>query len=332
MKQLSAILVCSCHLYVALAGIKSRLFARGITNMRRGHPGLNATLDAGRDESEDASTNLTLIPLPGCGGKLGKMIYLGWEREFYTFQPCGSQPRAILITIHCLGCTPGHAWDPYLQDAESNGFILIAPQGYNASFNAATYCCGTAMDLGLDDKGFIKSLVNEIDQGRRLPVFATGVSNGGYMASSLAVAFPGWLTGVAAAAGHVYHGLFHGLHGTAVMIMWDEQDVQVRHSGCCRDITKPRCCCGLSETGPPKCTSAQEMFFAWKRANGCTATKSVKDPLGVKGACQSGVGCKYPVEFCMFHHWEHSEWIVFPRILEKKVFNFFLDQLKKNDL
>lgn len=314
-------------MYLALA---SRIFSRGATSMRRGHRALNAThTDEGRkDSNKSVVESNTLVPLPGCGGKLGEMIYLGWQREYYTFQPCGSKPRAILVTLHCLGCTPGHAWDPYLKDAESNGFIVVAPQGYNASFNAAPYCCGIALELGLDDKGFIHTLVTEIDAGRGLPIFATGVSNGGYMASSLAVAFPGWLTGVAAAAGHVYSGLFSGLHGTAAMILWDEQDVMVRPTGCCRDIAMPRCCCGISELGPPKCTSAQEIFFAWRRANGCKATKSGKDPLGVPGTCQSGVGCQYPTEFCTFHHWEHQDLLVFPKLLQKKVFKFFLDQLK----
>jgi poly(3-hydroxybutyrate) depolymerase len=251
------------------------------------------------------------------------------HRDYWTFHPCGShKPRAIIVTIHCLGCTPGHAWDPYLKDAEKNGFILIAPTGYNASFNAAPYCCGNARDIGLDDQGFIKNLVTIVDEGRGLPVFATGVSNGGYMASSLAVAFPGWLTGVAAAAGHIYHGLYSGLHGTAAMILWDENDLQVPPTGCCRDISKPRCCCGISDLGPPQCTNTQELFFAWKRANACKATKSNDNPLGVKGSCQTGVDCQYPVELCTFNKWTHMDWTVLPDVLSAKVFNFFLAQLK----
>lgn len=326
MKQVSAVLVCGCYLYFALAG---RHFARGATNMRRGHIAAVAT-----HSREIRSANNTVVSwannsgvLP-CGGKLGKMIYLGMQREYYTFHPCGSQKaRAILITIHCLGCTPGHAWDPYLKDAERHGFIVIAPQGFNASFNAAPYCCGHAREIGLDDQGFIKSLTSLVDEGRGLPVFATGVSNGGYMASSLAVAFPGWLTGVVAAAGHIYHGLFSGLHGTAAMILWDEKDTVVPPSGCCRDASMPHCCCGISELGPPHCTSSQEIFLAWKRANGCKAVQSYQGLAGITGTCQSGVGCKHPTELCTFRKWIHQEWTLFPEILSGKVFNFFLAQL-----
>merc|ERR1719375_350700 len=149
------------------------------------------------------------------------------------------------------------------------------------------------------------------------------------MASSLAVAFPGWLTGVGAMAGHIYHGLFSGLHGTAAIILHDERDVQIPITGCCRDLSKPHCCCGISENGPPRCTSSQEIFIAWKHANSCKATKVWEKPLGVTGNCQTGVDCQYPVEFCTFNHWDHNEWIVLPEKLEKKVFNFFLAQLKQ---
>jgi len=320
MKQLSIVLVYVCHLYLVLA---SRLLVRSITSKRQGHHGLNATVSNGTQKDNNTGV------VPPCGGKLGGMIYMGYNREYYTFQPCGwAKPRAILVTIHCLGCTPGHAWDPYLKDAERHGFIVIAPQGYNASFNAAPYCCGHAREIGIDDQGFIKSLVDLVDKGRGLPVFATGVSNGGYMASSLAVAFPGWLTGVASMAGHIYHGLYSGLHGTASIVLWDETDKQVPPTGCCRDASMPTCCCGISELGPPKCTSSEEIFFAWKRANGCKATEVAKNPLGVTGTCKTGVGCQYPVEFCTFRHWAHNEWIILPDPIEKKVFNFFLAQLK----
>merc|ERR1719443_659184 len=121
MKQISVFLACVCHVYLVFA---SRLLSRSTTRLHQGIRGLNVT---GISERGKGVNNYSNVVLP-CGGKLGSMIYLGYNREYYTFQPCGwAKPRAILVTIHCLGCTPGHAWDPYLRDAERHGFIVVAP-------------------------------------------------------------------------------------------------------------------------------------------------------------------------------------------------------------
>lgn len=72
--------------------------------------------------------------------------------------------------------------------ADAEGFVVVYPEGILSSWNAGA-CCGTAMMQGLDDVGFVRALVSELHaqlciDARR--VYATGMSNGGFMSHRLA--------------------------------------------------------------------------------------------------------------------------------------------------
>jgi polyhydroxybutyrate depolymerase len=72
--------------------------------------------------------------------------------------------------------------------ADANGFVVVYPDGLNASFNAGS-CCGASSAEGVDDVGFVRAVVADaeskicIDAKR---VYETGFSNGGMMAYQLA--------------------------------------------------------------------------------------------------------------------------------------------------
>lgn len=85
--------------------------------------------------------------------------------------------------------------------ADRNGFVAIYPAGTGPSFPCpagfvpiltwnAGGCCGDAMENGVDDVGFVRSLLDSvasiypIDASR---VYATGISNGAMMSYRLAV-------------------------------------------------------------------------------------------------------------------------------------------------
>ncbi len=77
--------------------------------------------------------------------------------------------------------------------AELESFIVVYPDGVPNSLNIRTWnaggCCGYAMNNNIDDVGFINALLdtliaeNAIDT---LRVYATGMSNGGFMSYRLA--------------------------------------------------------------------------------------------------------------------------------------------------
>src|SRR5258707_13746188 len=67
--------------------------------------------------------------------------------------------------------------------SDAKGFILVMPNGYQNSWNAGT-CCGGASTSKLDDVALFRAIFKEVsthvnvDLGR---VYATGLSNGGYI-------------------------------------------------------------------------------------------------------------------------------------------------------
>ena len=77
--------------------------------------------------------------------------------------------------------------------ADLENFIVVYPEGVKSSLNIRTWnagwCCGFASNNNIDDVGFIDSLLNTlvsqyaIDTNR---IYATGMSNGGFMSYRLA--------------------------------------------------------------------------------------------------------------------------------------------------
>ncbi len=81
--------------------------------------------------------------------------------------------------------------------AESNRFLVVYPEGIGSSADGARgpqtwnggYCCGPAMNRGIDDVEFIRQLIATIRTKYRVDpsrVFVTGHSNGGILAYRLA--------------------------------------------------------------------------------------------------------------------------------------------------
>lgn len=94
--------------------------------------------------------------------------------------------------------------------SEASGWIVVFPNGYSrlpggrlATWNAGL-CCGAARDKAIDDVGFVREVVADVQ--RRLAIdtrriFATGMSNGGMISYRLACEAPDLFRAVAAVAG-----------------------------------------------------------------------------------------------------------------------------------
>jgi len=121
-------------------------------------------------------------------------IYLeheGRNRSFVLFTPTsytGASPMPLVVTVHFWLAQPEimQVFTYMNEVAEEKGFITVYPRGIFRSFNAGPVCCGPE---GRDDVLFIRKIVAEtqllrsIDSSR---VYATGMSNGGYMSHRLA--------------------------------------------------------------------------------------------------------------------------------------------------
>ncbi len=127
------------------------------------------------------------------------------ERHYVLHIPKSLKtPAALVIVLHGGGGSAQSAIAQTGFDAEADrdGFIAVYPEGTDRArplLNAlgkpgfhtwnAGACCGTAVEQGVDDVGFIRAMVADLAQKYPLDpkrIYATGLSNGGMMAYRLA--------------------------------------------------------------------------------------------------------------------------------------------------
>jgi polyhydroxybutyrate depolymerase len=103
-----------------------------------------------------------------------------------------TKPTAVVLNFHGYVGTSAEQETLSLMDAEadSQGFVVVYPQGTGTipSWNGGA-CCGTAASDDVDDVGFVSVLIDQLESTlcvdpRR--VFATGISNGGFLSQRLA--------------------------------------------------------------------------------------------------------------------------------------------------
>ena len=140
-------------------------------------------------------------PAPGCTGtatwrpgdeRTIALTHGGVARSYLVHVGRAVTPgkaAPLVVNVHGLNNSPAIqvAFSGMSALADTRGLVVAYPQGLNASFNAGG-CCGQSASSGVDDIGFIRDLVTDVEKQvcvdtRR--VYATGFSNGGYMAYRL---------------------------------------------------------------------------------------------------------------------------------------------------
>jgi polyhydroxybutyrate depolymerase len=116
----------------------------------------------------------------------------GVTRTYIVYRPAvlpASTP--LVVMLHGGFGSASQAEKSYHWDAKADtGHFLVAyPDGLNRAWNTGGGCCGTPGRTNVDDIGFITAMVSAIEHA--LPVdasrvYATGISNGGIMAYTLA--------------------------------------------------------------------------------------------------------------------------------------------------
>ncbi len=119
--------------------------------------------------------------------------YNGEQRSFTVEVPSGylpGVPAPLMLNLHGFG---SNAWQQALFSqmnyvADQRDYIVVYPGGLDMSWNGGA-CCGDAADTDRDDVGFLSAVVDALapqlcyDPAR---VYATGMSNGGFMSHRLA--------------------------------------------------------------------------------------------------------------------------------------------------
>lgn len=129
-------------------------------------------------------------------------------RSYDLFVPSAAEagaPLPLVVNMHGWGSSKEQqaAFSQMSADAERRGYAIAYLQGYDASFNAG-FCCGGASDDDIDDVGFAVAVVDDVDRRACLDrdrVYATGFSNGAFMAYRLACEAAETFVAVAPVAG-----------------------------------------------------------------------------------------------------------------------------------
>ena len=159
----------------ALVAVGLVIFLAGCAPMERLHAGGGTTGPA--------------IPV---GSSSHTITVAGVSRTFLVYRPAVLPAAApLVVMLHGGFGTGAQAERSYHWDAQASTdhFVVAYPNGLDRAWNTGGGCCGVPGRTGADDIGFITAMVSAIEHA--LPVsprrvYATGISNGGIMAYTLA--------------------------------------------------------------------------------------------------------------------------------------------------
>ena len=140
--------------------------------------------------------------LPGPGDYRFEVLHDGVPRLYRVHVPRSYRegaPTPLLVALHGgmgdMDRQADEATYGLVGASERYGFVAVFPNGFSrfpggrfATWNAGR-CCGPARDAGIDDVGFIRRVVADVERQVSIDprrVYATGMSNGGMMAYRLA--------------------------------------------------------------------------------------------------------------------------------------------------
>jgi polyhydroxybutyrate depolymerase len=204
----------------------------------------------------------------------------GVTREYLVHVPPSyANSAAVPLVVDMHGFTSNARQQAALgwrAKADTEGFIVVHPQGLANSWNGGDLCCGNSQQNEVDDEGFIRALVSQMQRDACIDnkrVYATGLSNGGAMAHLLACN----AADVFAAAAPV--SMSNGVSGCT-----PARPISVVMTRGTDDPLVPF-------NGGFLFASAEEDFERWGSLNGCAG-----EPAAAGDLCQTLSGCSAGVE------------------------------------
>jgi polyhydroxybutyrate depolymerase len=196
------------------------------------------------------------------------------KRDYQLFVPGRKGPMPLVIALHGGGGNGAQLAKSagLIEKAQKEGFILALPEGSARFAKLQTWnaggCCAYAMKQKIDDVGFIRALIDDLERTQPVDpkrVYVVGMSNGGMMTQRVAIALSDRIAGAAVFVGALFGNEPTPVGPVPMLIVNAEKDEQVPVAG------------GTSTTGIVR--KSQGMPYKpsryaatwWASANNCTA-------------------------------------------------------------
>jgi polyhydroxybutyrate depolymerase len=119
-----------------------------------------------------------------------------------TIEPARlTRPLPVVLLLHGRQMTPDTVLRISGLADRIGPAVLVVPAGWGRSWNAGD-CCGAAYRAGVDDVGFLRTVMSDVLRTdpveRSAKAYAVGFSNGGRLAYMLACEMPGVFSGFVA--------------------------------------------------------------------------------------------------------------------------------------
>lgn len=241
----------------------------------------------------------------------------GRQRQYLVHVPTGYDPARkapVLVALHGGGGNMRLQADDgrygLISKSDAAGFLAVFPNGYSAwpggrlaTWNAGA-CCGSARDKGIDDVGFVRAVVADLQRRYSVDaqrVYATGMSNGGMLAHRLACEAADVFAGIAAVAGTDNTLACSPARAIPVLHIHARNDDHVLFGG----GAGPQAF--RDESKVTNFTSVPETIARWVRRNACspTPTRVLERPGAL---CERYNGCQggATVQLCVTEDGGHS--------------------------
>ena len=173
----------------------------------------------------------------------GSIMHDGIQRDYILYIPAiydGNQDVPLVLNFHGFGSNANEQmfYGDFRDIADTEGFILVHPQG--TSLNGSQYWnVGSPGSSGIpvDDVGFIEALIDELANSYTINldrVYATGMSNVGFMSFLLACQLSEKIAAIASVTGSMTFDTYdncNAQHPTPILQIHGTSDNIVPYNG-----------------------------------------------------------------------------------------------------
>jgi polyhydroxybutyrate depolymerase len=221
----------------------------------------------------------------------------GIARNYILHVPPGyaGKPTPLVINMHGFlsSASQQETWTEMNGVADSENFIVAYPNGAGtpSSWNAGS-CCEYS-DTSRDDVAFISAVIDDIAQSTCLAldrVYATGMSNGGFMSHNLGCNLSDKIAAIGPVSGVLGIAPVDCMPGRPIPVMefHGTADPLVPYDG---GTPSPALWSLLYSNAPPEFASVADTIGFWTIKDGCGATPQQTYSSG-NATCETYSGCQ----------------------------------------